>query len=91
MSECRIKDEQLDSGGFMIKKLSLTLGLSALLVLGFSILENTNKREVAGFKSLPVQKVAKTQLSNYDKVLSFSPRNHISIQKEKFEIGDSTL
>lgn len=75
----------------MIKKLSLALGLSALLVLGFTLIENSNKREVAGFKSVPIQKVAKTKLSNYDKVLNFSPRNHISIYKEKFEVGDSTL
>ena len=75
----------------MIKKLSLTLGITTLIILAFSTLKETNKREVAGFRSPAIQNYEKPKMSNFEKVLSFSPKAHVMIQKTKFELEETTL
>ena len=75
----------------MIKNLSLTLGISTLLVIGFASLKETNKREVAGFMSHGTEVIEVVHESNFEKMLKFKPKYYVNVKKEKFEIEKATL
>lgn len=75
----------------MIKKLSVTLGISTLLVIGFASIKETNKREVAGFMSHGTKAIEVVEESDFEKMLKFSPKYYVNVKKSKFEIEKATL